>query len=238
MDSNRLERLTRKLSARVNASTERRTLLRGARFLGAAAVGASMAPGESGAKNKRKKKSKKALCLSNGIHCKKAGKKCKAKNCLATPFTIEARWSNPASDHDTYLFVPHDIGSDVPSPYIDADCQSETGEAMRYPFAFVSQEAEGPGDEITTIAFLLDGTYEYWIKLEESTAAGDLTVILRSASGRVLRIWSSPENAIPDDRGWHVFNIQGRTRSITSIDEVINGKPPGSVHDPYTDVCP
>jgi hypothetical protein len=210
--------------------------------LGAVGVAALAGPFTADGKKKKSKKhhgqSKKALCLSNGSHCKKAGKKCKAKNCLATPFTIEARWSNAASDHDTYLFVPNDIGRDLPSPYIDANCQSDTGEALRYPFAFVSQEAEGPGDEVTTIAFLLDGTYEYWIKLEESTAAGDLTVILRNASGRVLRIWSSPENAVPDDRGWHVFNIQGQTKSITSIDDVINGKPPGSVHDPYTDVCP
>ena len=91
--------------------------------LGAAGWAALGGPfGADGKKKKTRKRhgpSKKALCLSNGSHCEKAGKKCKAKHCLATPFTIEARWSNPASDHDTYLFVPHDLGSDVPSPYID-----------------------------------------------------------------------------------------------------------------------
>jgi hypothetical protein len=210
--------------------------------LGAAGIAAIAGFRNAGGKKKKSRKhhgqSTKALCLSNGSHCKKPSKKCAAKNCLDTPFTIEARWSNPGTDHDTFLFVPQDLGSDLPAPFIDYSCHSDTGTAQHYPFASISQDATGPGDEVTTVAFLLDGTYEYWIELSDLSPAGDLTVTLRNANGRVLRTWNSPENLTADDRGWHVFNIQGHTKSITAIDDLINDTLPGGAHDPYADVCP
>jgi hypothetical protein len=65
----------------------------------------------------------------------------------------------------------------------------------------------------------------------------DLTVTLRNANGRALRSWTSPENATADQRGWHVFNIQGSTGSIISFDDLINDDLPTGAHDPNTDVC-
>jgi hypothetical protein len=213
------------------------------RTLGAAGVAAFTGPLTAAGRKKKKRKnhngkSQEAVCLSNGSHCTKKSKKCTAKNCLNTPFTIEARWSNPATDHDTFFFVPNDLGTNLPSPYISYACHSDSGAAMHYPFAFVSQDAQGPGDEVTTITLLLDGTYEYWIELSRSSPVGDLMVTLRNPNGRALRSWSSPENASADDRGWHVFNIQGASRSITSSDALINDGLPFGAHDPSTYVCP
>ena len=220
-----------------DAMTRRASLLR----LGAAGLAAIARPFTADGKMKKGKKhhgqSEKALCLSNGSQCKKASKHCAAKNCLATPFTIEARWSNPATDHDTFLFVPNDLGAGLPFPFIDFLCHSDSGTGMHYPFAFVSQDARGPGDEVTTITLLLDGTYEYWMELAGASPAEDLTVTLRNANGRALRSWTSPENATADQRGWHVFNIQGSTGSIISFDDLINDDLPTGAHDPNTDVC-
>src|SRR4051812_21840583 len=72
----------------------------------------------------------KRLCRKNGGKCKKKGGKCKAQFCLAAPFTIEARWSNAASDHDTFLFVPNEEGNDDPFPHISVTrrtCRADGG---------------------------------------------------------------------------------------------------------------
>jgi hypothetical protein len=183
----------------------------------------------------------KRLCRKNGSKCKKKGKRCQAKFCLTTPFTIEARWSNANSDHDTFVFVPKKEGSNDPSPVINhvcnpavSDCEDEV-----YPFICVSKDATGPGDEVTTVRRLLAGRYEYWIELDESSPRGDLEVILRNASGRFIRSWSSPANpAVQKEFGWHVFDIDGATRSITAVDGFGDDEWPWTGHNPFTSVCP
>lgn len=180
----------------------------------------------------------KALCLRNGSHCKQKGKTCKAANCLQAPFTVEARWSTATSDHDTYVFMPNVPGAAFPFPFFSYTCKSnDAGAGLLEPFAFVSGDATGPGNEVTTVAFLLEGTYEYWIELAEFVPAGDLTVTLRNANGNVVRSWSSPANP-SSERGWHVFDIQGQRKSVTSVNRLIDATLPFGAHAIATRVCP
>lgn len=184
----------------------------------------------------------KTLCRKNGVKCKKKSKKCQPKFCLRAPFTIEARWSNDLSDHDTYLFVPGEAGSNDPSPWIAVDCRPSTShcEDAVHPFTCVNQDAQGPGNEITTVRRLLAGAYEYWIELDFPSPTGDVEVILRNANGRVMGSWSSPKNVLDKRIGWHVFDltIAGATRSITAVDEVTASALPFSAHSPATNACP
>jgi hypothetical protein len=215
----------------LGATTGRRTLLHGAAALGAAALAGGAHPDAAAAK---------ILCRKNGSKCRKKSKKCQAKFCLKAPFTIEARWSNANSDHDTILFVPKKEGSNPPSPYIWSGCTPAVTDCENevYPFACVSKDALGPGDEITTVRRLLAGRYEYWIELWPEALRGELEVILRNGNGRTIRSWSSPEN--PDNQkqlGWHVFDIDGASRSITSVDTFVSAEFPWN-HDPSSGVCP
>ncbi|MGH2616737.1 MAG: hypothetical protein ACRDJC_16000 [Thermomicrobiales bacterium] len=229
MAAQHLDRLTRYIDS-FAAFTPRRTLLHGASALAAALGAAALSPGEVEARIR---------CRKSGSRCKKKSKRCRARNCLKTPFTIEARWTNPETDHDTYLFVPNDVGAHEPSPYIEFRCSSEdTNGGALYPFAFVSGDAQGPGDEITTVAQLLAGTYEYWILLYPQSPDGDLTIDLRNATGRIMRSWISPPNLSLDTIGWHIFDIDGSTRDITSIDALIDDTLPNGAHDPNRDACP
>lgn len=171
--------------------------------------------------------------------CSGSGAACQARNCLKAPITIEARWTNEDTDQDTYLYVPIQAGS-PPSPFIDFTCNAATSncEGNFYPFACVSQDAQGPGDEVTTVRRLLDGRYEYWIELDGLSPAADLAVTLRRSNGDVVRTWTSPENPSTDTQiGWHVFNINGSTGRVTSIDQV-SADTPGNAHIPNTNVCP
>jgi hypothetical protein len=231
MDASRLDRIARRLGY-LNTATARRPLVQGAAALGAALAGASIWSEEAAAK--------KTLCRKNGSKCKKKSKKCKAKHCLTAPFTIEASWTNVNSDHDTYLFVPNEAGATLPSPLIVYTCNPAMSDCEDdvYPFTCVSQDAAGPGDEVTTVRKLIAGTYEYWIELQNPSPAGDLTVTLRKATGKVVRSWSSPENGDDLERGWHVFSINGSKRSITSVNLLIDAELPGGAHDPNTNVCP
>jgi hypothetical protein len=88
-----------------------------------------------------------------------------------------------------------------------------------------------------TVAFLLDGKHEYWIALDSESPAGDVTVDLRNKNGQVVRTWSSPGNSSTQS-SWHVFDIQGERRSVTSIDRPISGFLPRVAHDPSSRVCP
>jgi hypothetical protein len=229
MDAHRFDQLTRQFR-NVASVIPRRRFLQGASALGMVLGSTIVLSGETAAKMR---------CRKNGNRCKKRTKKCKTRYCLRTPFTVEARWSNVETDHDTYLFVPNDAGADLPFPYIKFRCSSQdTDDGTLYPFAFVSGDAQGPGDEITTIRQLLPGTYEYWILLYAPSPAGDLTVNLRNANGREMRSWTSPANSSLETVGWHVFDLDGATRNIASVNETIDDSLPFGAHDPNTDVCP
>jgi hypothetical protein len=237
MEKRRFDRLSRWL---VRSESRRSTL----RALGAGVLVSGLGGlglGEALARKKKGKKKCKDCCLANGSQCNKTNSKCKAKHCLSTPFTIEAHWTNPGSDHDTYLFVPNQAGASLPAPFIDYYCNASESacESDLYPFTCVSKDAAGPGDELTTVRKLLPGTYEYWIELNNSSPAGDLTVTLRRPNGSVVRSWSSPPNpSVADQIGWHVFDIGGKRGSIVSIDQTIAGDVPDGAHDPNTHVCP
>ena len=61
---------------------------------------------------------------------------------------------------------------------------------------------------------------------------------LRAKNGRVVRSWVSPANPSTTDQiGWHVFDFDGKTGSVRSINQVINNSVP-QVHELHTDVCP
>jgi hypothetical protein len=235
MDTDRFDALTRGL---ITGSSRRgllHTLLGSAvAIAGVAGVGS---PGADAKKQKKKKKKKcKGCCRGDGSPCTKKSSKCKAEFCLNAPFTIEANWVVDA-DHDAVLFVPPENEETGPFPFIFFDCTAadstcETG----YPFACMSGDETTSGSEIATIFQLLPGTYEYWNELDVALA-GELTIVLKDNGGRVMREWTNPAN--PDnDNGWHVFDIDGATGRITTIDELIDGGVPQGAHDPSTEVCP
>jgi hypothetical protein len=241
MDDCRFDSLTRRLA---EGGWSRRRL---SRRLAAGALALLIGEGAQAvsAKKKRKKKKKKKgngskiLCRGDGGHCTKKSKRCTSKNCLKTPITIEARWSSSTQDHDAFLFVPNEPGTSDPFPFIAFTClSSDTNNGTLYPFAFMSGDAQGPGDEIATIQQLLAGKYEYWTLVHGPAEAGDLTVILRNANGKVVGTWGSPPNPSATNEliGWHVFDIDGATHSVTVSNDV--GIDPLDAHPDNTEVCP
>jgi hypothetical protein len=181
------------------------------------------------------------LCLKNGSRCTKKSSRCQAAFCLKTPFTITAHWTS-TSDNDSFLFVPNDATHQNDGPYIDYNCgKADTNDGALYPFAFFNKDATGPGDEILTVRKLLSGRYEYWIELFNATTArpkGDLTVRVRNSNGTLIRSFSSPPTPANDRIDWHVFDVSGKTRSITAINEVIDALLPEGAHSPNQIVCP
>lgn len=116
---------------------------RGALAILTAAAGIGLGKAEAKKKNKKCKD----CCTSEGTSCKNKSSKCKPKNCLNTPFTVEAVWTNPDTDHDTYIFVPNAKGASLPSPFIDYGCNPVDSDCEQnlYPFICVSKDATAPG---------------------------------------------------------------------------------------------
>jgi len=233
----------------------RRDLLRGLAGLGLA-LGSPWLPESVEARKKRKNKHRKnkktknqqpstpppgptspqiptgPLCTRSGEPCSEPGADCQEGFCLRGPITISATWQS-ANNHDTWLFVPPQDGTTGPRPQIDYDCnQTKTKCATQYPFACVSRDATGPGDEVTTIFELLPGNYEYWIA-SDPAPAGELTITLTDRDGRIVRAWSNPVVTSPLTGSWHVFDLDGATGRVTSVDA-----PPAPFPLPVTNVCP
>ena len=108
-----------------------------------------------------------------------------------------------------------------------------------YPFAFMSGDAQGPGDEVATVERLLAGRYEFWTRVHGPADPGDLTVRLRDANGKVIGTWESPSNPSSTNElvGWHVFDINGATRSVTVFDDA-GADPFDDAHPENTNACP
>lgn len=241
MNANRFDLLARSLTSRSSRRGMTRALA-GLTLGGMLAPLFGMSSGEARKKRKKNKPKKKRGsqegCLPDGSRCSSTGRKCTADNCLQVPFTIEARWSNGASDHDHCLFVPNAPGAALPSPYVRFCRGADTNAGTLYPFAYSSGDAQGPGDEVMTVVMLLDGTYEFWVELDGPSSIGELTVTLRNGDGRVVRAWSSPANTSTSlQKGWHVFDIEGSGRSITAVDTLIDRIFSGP-HAQVTNACP
>jgi hypothetical protein len=242
MDDARFDHLTRTLAQR----TRRRSFVRGVSGLGAGLV--MTAPWAAEVAETRRKGKGKALCRDNGSSCKKKGAACRSGNCLGAPFSIEAQWAGANTNYNTYFFVPRQAGNSGPSPFISSTSGSTINisctpaasncEDDVYPFACISQDAPGPGPEVTTVRKRLKGTYEFWFYLIYPSAAKAVTVTLRNGQGQDVRTWSSPANVTGGGyRGWHVCDIDGATGSVKSIDELIQTGLPIGAHSPYIDVC-
>jgi hypothetical protein len=219
MDARRFDSWTRG----IGAPTSRRTLT----AIGLAAIAGGWSRPHALAARLR--------CKKGGQPCKKKQKGCKPRNCtngLEAPLVIEANWTNSNTDHDTFLFVPNKQGNADPAPHIDMTCSStKTANGSVYPFAFVSGDALGPGNEITTIKKLVDGRYEYHLQLDAQSPANDVTVRLMK-KGKALQIWRNP--ASPQEDHWRVFSLtvqNGRAR-LETIDDIVDQP------FPLTDVCP
>lgn len=226
--------------ARDMAGVSRRAMA-GVLAAGFAAFAGSHTGAEVEARKRRKKKKKKRrqtqaptgpLCTPLGEACVDPGSTCQEQFCLQAPFTITASWSSQ-TNHDTWLFVPPQNAATGPSPQIDYDCNPLKSRcAQAYPFACVDRDAAGPGNEVTTLHDLLPGTYEYAIALGVAPA-GDVAVTLTDRGGRVVRTWASPAVSSALEGFWHVFDVDGTTGSVTSVDA-----PPTRFPLPVTNVCP
>ncbi|MGH2618113.1 MAG: twin-arginine translocation signal domain-containing protein [Thermomicrobiales bacterium] len=224
------------LAHSVSGVPSRRRLL-GALTAAGAGLGLTQLPKSADARRKEKPRKRKGLCKKNGTACTRPNKTCQKRYCLNAPFTIAAVWTQ-SRDHDTYFFVPPQDEATGPSSYIRFSCNPDNSFCEEtYPFACVSQDAPGPGDEITTIHQFLPGTYEYWINLYKTTPAGEVTVALKDSNDRVVRQWTSPANPADTKLGWHVFDIDGRDGRVTAIDALHDDDPP-SINYPSTNVCP
>jgi hypothetical protein len=220
------------------ATWTRRRVSGGLGYFAAVLVGLG-ASQPSLAKHKKPKRCN-DCCRENATRCTKASGRCKSKFCLKPPFTIEARWSSSLQDHDLFLFVPNAPGNHDPAPFIDYSCLAgDTNDGALYPYAFASGDAQGPGDEVITVKRLVAGRYEVWVRVDGPALAKDLTVQLRAANGKVIGAWESPPN--PDAGnglvGWHLFDIDGDTRSITVFDAA-GIDPFEDAHPDHTFVCP
>ena len=232
-------------ATRIDGWTRRRFGAAGGGLL-ASLLALAAGDGEARKKKRRKPKHKPKsrpkpkkgdFCTPTGELCHRQGKKCAAKFCLKAPFTIEARWAVD-SDYDTYLFVPPKDETTGPAPFINYGCEVSDNCNTQYPFACTSGDETDAGSEIITVYQLLEGTYEHWMELYYDDAPGLMTVELRNADGRVVRRWESPVSPTSAQDAWHVFDIDGATGAITSIDTLIEESLPAGAHDPYTNVCP
>jgi hypothetical protein len=234
MDAARFDRLTR-LATAVGT---RRGLLTAATLAGlAGAFRSQSGPDAAGAARKRRCNN---CCRRNGSACKRRSPTCKRRFCLRAPVTIEAIWTKPDTDHESYLFVPNEEGASLASPYIHDNCNPDNSDCEEdlYPFACVSQDADGPPGEITTIRTLLPGTYEFWMEVYTDSPPDDLRVRLRDRTGRVVRAWTGPETGSFDELNWHVFDFDGSTGRVTSVNQSLSESfLPLAAHDPATFVC-
>lgn len=216
--------------------SSRRAILSGLAALGFG-FRAAWRPDSAAGKTRGKKKRRKSQggaprCTREGEACRKQSATCRASNCLRAPFTIEASWQSQ-TNHDTWFFVPPQDAGTGPGPQIDYDCnQTNSPCQTQYPFACVHDDARGPGPEITTVYELLPGTYAYWLVLEAAPAA-ELTVVLKNRDGHKVRTWTSPVSASRENGSWHVFDVDGKTGRVTSVDA-----PPGAFPSQVTNVCP
>jgi hypothetical protein len=215
-------------------------LLRG---LAAAGLGWGAGRHSHGAAAKRQRtrqqNGKQGLCRKNGSPCRRPRRTCKKKYCLRAPFTVEAKWTQPAN-HDTYLFVPPENATTGPHPYIYTSCTPANSVCNQaYPFACVDTDETQTGAEVTTVYDLLSGDFEYWLGLATTAPAGAVTVALKAANGRTLRQWASPANPSTEvQAAWHVFDLDGRDGRVTSIDELVGDRTPSQIYAPDTNVCP
>jgi hypothetical protein len=160
---------------------------------------------------------------------------------VSAPFSIEAVWTT-AMNHDSYLFVPKETPDSNSSSFIAWDCYPANSNCDEdvYPFACGSPDVNpGPGAEVITVRKLLNGRYEYWVELDHPSPAEGVTVTLIDDGGSVVRSWSSPINlSLTLEIGWHVFDIDGATGQVTSVDETTNDTFPFGAPLPVADVCP
>jgi hypothetical protein len=240
MHPTRFDRLAKTTAAMVSRRAAFGAL---AGITGLLATGNATTAKKKGSK-KKKGAGNKILCLRDGRHCRRKSERCKRQLCLKTPFTFEARWESDKQDHDSILFVPKDDpGNTVAFPYIDYSClASETNNGTLYPFAFFSGDVQaGPGAETGTIQQWLAGTYELWVRVHGPAEAGDVTVRLRNADGKLIRTWFSPPNPPGGNTllSWHVFDLDGITHSVTSIDAALDDDGDfDGIHPDPTFICP
>jgi hypothetical protein len=220
------------VSRRLTRLPSRRDVLRGLARAGLA-LGVARWPEVAEAK-KRKPKRRTGLCRKNGSACAKPGKTCQQRYCLNAPFTIEANWPEQAGNA-IVLFMPPENATTGPAPYIHDGCKPDEFDCEgTYPFACVDGDDDTAGPKVTMIHRRLPGTYEYWIELGDSAAAGEATVALKDSDGRVVRRWANTAT----QGSWHVFDVDGRDGRVTATDESIPAALPGGAHDPNTHVCP
>lgn len=137
--------------------------------------------------------------------------------------------------------MPNVAGDVSPAPYIKDTCNPTNSDCEDdvYPFACVSQDADEPPEEVTTIRRLLPGPYAYWMEACTDAPPGDLQVTPRDKNGRKLRTWTGPTTGSIDAVTWHVFDLDGSTGRVSSVDELGNlSFLPNAAHDPATFVCP
>lgn len=150
---------------------------------------------------------------------------------------METSWTR-AFSHDAYLFVPPQNGSTGPGPYLNFSCNAGNSScATAYPYACINEKDTAPGDGVTLVSKLLGGTYQYWVQVHDNTAAGELTIVLRDKSGRVVRDWQNPANQTNDQKAWHVFDVDGMRGSVASVDQIMAGNLPMVAANPFTFVC-
>lgn len=213
----------------------RRTALMGSAALALGGMLSTLSPRSVETAKKKKKKKKKSCrncCRENGSPCAKKNAACKPALC--SRFTVTASWDSD-ENYDTYLFVPNDEGASSPSPFIDKFCIDS--ERDLYPFASVNQNAEGPGDEVTSIFKHLPGRYEYWLELDGGAPAGDVTVTLRDKG---VLVFTSTSPANPSESAvssWHVFDLEGDNGDLDEIDELIEDNLPRAKSSQNTNVC-
>ena len=123
-------------------------------------------------------------------------------------------------------------GSTGPAPFIQTTCSPTIPCDVQYPYSCVYANGE------TRFSRLLGGAYEYWVDLAAGAGAGEVVVTLRDQGGRVVGAWENPAGDPMYKRGWHVFDVDGRSGAVAAVDRRIGGELPGAAYDPNTDVCP
>ena len=134
-------------------------------------------------------------------------------------------WGTSPKDLDSYLVTPAINGTPYTVSY------SSQGNSTSPPYATLDHDVtEGLGPETITIHQFVSGTYKYYVNQWSSIgtlAASNASVQVYTAQGLVRTIQIPTTGS---GEYWNVLTIDGATKSLTIINQII-GSAPASLHD-------
>lgn len=133
---------------------------------------------------------------------------------------IVLNWGNKPTDLDSHLMTPQINGTSYHIYYLNR------GDSLSNPYSVLDiDKRDGYGPETITIHQLFDGTYSYFVK--QFSIVGNLpnsnAVVQVYTSDGLVKTYNVPSSG--DGLYWHVFNVEGISKTITDVNQIVNLAP-------------